>query len=297
MKSFALHPDTRPGAISLTVKNLSRSLAFYQQIIGLQIHTQADGQAALGADTHDLLYLYEDTDAHRYSRTTGLYHFAILLPNRHELARVTSRLFHKRYPNAPTDHITTKTTYLSDPDGHGIELYCESPEDGELVIEGGKFFARRTDGSLSDGREALDLGALFSHLSPDDDIAAPMPLETCIGHFHLHINNLNDAMHFYTDILGFDDKGLMPAFRMGMVSVDGYHHHIGLNTWQGEGASPAPEGAIGLRWFSLFVPDRAALDNLRSHLKKQDILYRIDADGLWLKDPAANQIFVQISPH
>ncbi|PJF45306.1 MAG: glyoxalase, partial [Candidatus Thermofonsia Clade 3 bacterium] len=100
--------------------------------------------------------------------------------------------------------------------------------------------------------------ALFAHLRRDDDPRAPAPPETRIGHVHLHVGDLEQAMRFYCDVLGFDNKGLMRVFRMGMASVDGYHHHIGLNTWQGEGAPPAPPDAAGLRWFSLALPDEAA---------------------------------------
>jgi len=112
---------------------------------------------------------------------------------------------------------------------------------------------------LSDGREPLDLDALFAHLQPDDDIRAPVPPQTKIGHVHLHVANLDEAMRFYEGVLGFDNMGLMTAFRMGMVSAGGYHHHIGFNTWQGEGASPPPLDAIGLRWFTIHMPDTAAL--------------------------------------
>lgn len=290
MSDFRLHPKTRPAAVALTVNNLSRLLDFYQKLLGLRLHRREGSLAVLGAGGPDLLYLYEERTAQRYRGVSGLYHFAVLLPDRRELARAIGRLLQARYPNAPTDHIMTKTTYLDDPEGNGIELYCESPEDGEFVVEGGRFYARRNDGTWSDGREPLDLRALFGHLRPGDDLAASMPPETRIGHVHLHVGNLDAAMRFYHEALGFDDKGLMRAFRMGMVSVDGYHHHIGFNTWQGEGAADAPADAAGLRWFALALPDEAAreaaLANLRSH-GAQPEPHEL---GWQTRDPSGNRV-------
>lgn len=294
MPGFRLHPQTRPAAVALTVVNLSRPLDFYQRLLGLRLHRQEDSMAVLGAGGPDLLYLVEDRSARRYRGTSGLYHFALLLPDRRELARAIARLMRARYPNAPTDHIMTKTTYLEDPEGNGIELYCESPEDGEFVVDNQRFYARRADGSLSDGREPLDLRALFSHLRPDDDLDAAMPPSTRIGHVHLHVGDLDQAVRFYCDVLGFDNKGLMRLFRMGMVSVDGYHHHIGLNTWQGEGAPPAPADAAGLRWFSLALPDEAAREAVLANARRHGLTPEPHGLGWQVRDPSGNCVVLTI---
>ena len=170
---------------------------------------------------------------------TGLYHFAVLFPNRRELARAMARLFALKYRNYPTDHIMTKTTYLDDPEGNGIELYAESPEDGTWTMANGEYVTRRADGSLSDGREPLDVDALFSHLKEDDRLDVPIPPETRVGHIHLHVRDIEEAVDFYHGVIGFDVMGVAKAFRMAFVSAGGYHHHIGLNTWQGEGRTSA----------------------------------------------------------
>lgn len=294
MPGFRLHPQTRPAAVALTVVNLSQPLDFYQHLLGLRLHRQENGVAALGAGGSELLYLIEDRNARRYRGTSGLYHFAVLLPDRRELARAIARLIRARYPNAPTDHIMTKTTYLEDPEGNGIELYCESPEDGEFVVDSQRFYARRADGSLSDGRESLDLRALFSHLRPDDDLDAPMPPSTRIGHVHLHVGDLDQAVRFYCDVLGFDNKGLMRLFRMGMASVGGYHHHIGLNTWQGEGAPPAPPDAAGLRWFSLALPDEAAREAVLANVRRHGLTPEPHDLGWQVRDPAGNRVVLTV---
>src|SRR5262249_23712805 len=161
-----------------------------------------------------------------------LYHLAVLFPNRGELGRAIGRLFALRYPNAPTDHIMTKSTYLDDPEGNGIELYAESPEDGFFGMENGRFIARRADGSLSDGREPLDVEALCRQIPAGASFDQPVPEETRIGHVHLHIRNVEEAVDFYHGLIGFDVIGMAKSFRAAFVSAGGYHHHLGLNTWQ-----------------------------------------------------------------
>ena len=281
----SIHPDTALGAVSLTVTNLDRSLDFYQRVLGFRLHRREDGTAALGAGGTDLVLLHEDPAARRYRGTSGLYHFAILLPNRRELGRAILQLLKERYLNYPTDHIMTKSDYLDDPDGNGIELYCESPEDGEFVVANGSLITRRADGTLSNGREPLDLNALFTHLAPGDDENAALPPETRLGHVHLHVADLDEAMHFYHDVLGFDSQGLARAFRMGMVSAGGYHHHIGLNTWQGEGVPPAPPDAIGLRWYSVELPDTNELGRVAGRLQQAGYAVEERDEGLFVRDP------------
>lgn len=290
----SIHPDTQPGAVYLTIANLRRSIDFFVNLLGLHLNKQDGHTAYLGAGGKDLVVLTENPTAKKYARRTGLYHFAVLFPNRRELARAIARLFAYRYPNAPTDHINTKTTYLDDPDGNGIELYCESPEDGEFVIENGRFFARRADGSLSDGREPLDLDALFAHLQPDDDLRAPVPPQTKIGHIHLHVANLDAAMRFYNGVLRFDIMGMMTAFRMGMVSAGGYHHHIGFNTWQGEGAPPPPPDAAGLRYFEILLPDTAELDKVVNQVREANLPLAPLGAGYLVRDPSQNGILLTV---
>jgi len=289
-----IHPLAHIGAVALTVKDLERSLEFYQRLMGFRLYRRKENVAHLGAGGPDLLVLRANPTARRYHGTSGLYHFAVLLPNRRELARVTARLFKVRYPNYPTDHIMTKTTYLDDPEGNGIELYCESPEDGEFAVDGNRFYARRADGTWSDGREPLDLEALFAHLRPGDDLHAPLPPEARIGHIHLHVGNLGQAMRFYHDVLGFDNKGLMRDFRMGMVSAGGYHHHIGFNTWQGEGAPPAPPDAAGLRWFSVVLPDEEALEAVLGRVQEAGFVPEKHFEGWLLRDPFGNGVVLTV---
>lgn len=285
-----IHPHTRPGYVHLKVANLENQLVFYQQVLGLRLHWQDGNSAGLGTGSGDIVRLTQIPNGKRYRGVTGIYHFAILFPDRRQLARAISHLFTLRWTNYPTDHIMTKTTYLDDPEGNNIELYCESPEDGVNEITNGQFYVRRADGSISDGREALDLDSLFSHLSEDGRLDEPVPPEVRMGHFHLYVANLNETRRFYHDLLGFDDMGMARNFRMGMVSAGGYHHHIGYNTWQGEGAPPPPEDALGLKNISFVLPDRAARDQLLVRIVAIELPYQQTDEGILVTDPAQNGV-------
>lgn len=292
---FSIHPGTRIGTVSLKVSNLENQLAFYQQALGFQLHWREGNKAGLGAGGADVLHLTEEPDLKRYRGTTGLYHFAVLFPNRRELARALARLIALKYPNYPTDHIMTKTTYLDDLEGNGIELYAESPEDGTWSLANGEYLTRRTDGSLSNGREPLDVESLLTHLEEDDRLDVSIPPETRMGHIHLHVRNIDEAVDFYHGILGFDVMGVARAFRMAFVSAGGYHHHIGLNTWQGEGAPPPPVDAAGLRHFAVELPDQTALDEVIARVEKAGVPANQTEDGLLLYDPSQNGVILMVA--
>ena len=296
---LSIHPGTRIGHVSLSVADLERQLAFYQETLGLTLRWREGGRAGLGdptAGSQDLLRLVETPAFRRYRGTTGLYHFAVLLPDRHALAVAVARLFDLRYRNYPTDHIMTKTTYLDDPEGNGIELYTESPEDGTWSMANGRFITRRADGTPSDGREPLDLEALFTHLGEGEALEAPLPPETRIGHVHLHVGDLDRAVGFYHGVLGFDVMGMAKSFRAAFVSAGGYHHHIGLNTWQGEGAPPPPAEALGLRHFSVELPDQDALDQVVARIAQAGIPANETADGLLVHDPFQDGVLLYLRP-
>lgn len=287
----SIHPAAGIGKVSLTVANLDQQIEFYTTLLGFLVHRREEGRALLGAGGKDLLELVEVPGAQRHPRTTGLYHFAILFPNRKELARAVARLFQAKYPNYPTDHIMTKTTYLRDPEGQEIELYCESPEDGVMGVDpNGMFYARRTDGSWSDGREALDVRDLFSHLSEEDSLDLPLPADTKIGHVHLYIRDVEEAADFYTRVIGFDNMGISTQYGACFVSAGGYHHHVGLNSWMGKGIPPAPEGAQGMRYFTVVLPDEESLQaSLKRIVEEGGEIEEVSA-GYLVKDPSRNAV-------
>jgi catechol 2,3-dioxygenase len=288
----SLHPDTRMGTVALTVGNLDRQISFYKDVLGFRVHWKNGVRAGLGAGRDDLLQLHELPGARRAPRTTGLYHFAVLFPNRRELARAVARLFQREYTNYPTDHVITKTTYLKDPEGQEIELYAESPEDGTMGIAEGLPFARRKDGRPSDGRDPLDLDALFKELQPGDSLDKELPPEARIGHVHLYVRNVAEAIRFYTGAIGFDDMGFAPAFQMGMVSAGGYHHHIGLNAWMGEGAPPSPPGSLGLRHFTAVFPDAGELERVLARVRAAGVSLDRSGEDWITRDPSQNSLLL-----
>lgn len=291
-ESLAIAPSTVPGYVHLKVADLERQIEFYEKVIGLKLQWRKDGLAGLGVGNEDLLRLTELKSARRYRGTTGLYHLAILLPNRRELARAVARLFALKYRNYPTDHIMTKTTYLDDVEGNGIELYAESPEDGTWSLANGEYITRRADGSLSDGREPLDVEALFSHLGEGDRLDVGMPGETRIGHVHLHVRNIDEAVDFYHGVIGFDVMGVARPFRMAFVSAGGYHHHIGLNTWQGEGAAAPPAGALGLHAFSIVLPGKTELERVVARVRHSGTALEETEAGILIHDPSQNGLML-----
>ncbi len=292
---FSIHPKTLMGPISLRVASLDDQTAFYQQAMGFKLHWSEENKAGLGAGGNDLLQLIEEPNLKKYRGVTGLYHVAYVFPNRRELAIAMARLFALKYPNSPTDHIMTKTTYLDDLEGNGIELYCESPEDGWMGSENGQYIARRADGSLSNGREPLDVDALFSHLKEDDELDAPIPPETRVGHVHLHVRDVDEAVDFYHGIIGFDVMGNAKSMQAAFISAGGYHHHLGLNTWQGKGAPPPPPDAVGLRYFTIDLPNQKAYDEVVARVDAAGVPSNQTEAGLLLHDPSQNGVVLRVA--
>jgi catechol 2,3-dioxygenase len=290
--SPAIDPPGIMGRVHLGVAGLDREIAFYCDAVGLKLHWRDGNQAGLSAGGEDLLRLSEVRDGRRPRGTTGLYHFAILLPDRRELARVIGRLLSLGIANYPTDHVITKSTYLGDPEGNGIEIYVESPEDGTAGIVDGRYVVRRADGMPSDGRDALDAPALLRELAPGERLDAPMPTATRIGHVHLHVADLDTTMRFYCDVLGFDDQGIARDFQMGMVSAGGYHHHIGFNTWACVGAPSPPPGALGLRYFAVKLPDESGLARVVARVQRVGIAADRSEEGWLVRDPSHNGVLL-----
>ena len=247
------------------------------------------------ADGLELVVLHPGAERPVASGTTGLYHLAIVVPSRRELARVIGRLMTLRYPNSPTDHTLTKSDYLWDPDGNGIEVYAETPEDGTWFMSEDGFGAITSSGELRSGRDPIDLDQLFSTLEPDDRFDEPIPAGSKMGHVHLHVRDVQEAVGFYSDLIGFDVMGISRAFGAAFVSAGGYHHHLGLNVWAGRGASPPPEEAAGLEHYTIEVPTGEDLEEVANRLVKGGVeLERGARHELWVDDPSKNRIRIRL---
>ncbi len=294
MKTQSIAAKTGMGAVELAVTDGDAALRFYRDYVGLTRLPSDGGEIRMGAGDRELVVLRPGAERAVVPKTSGLYHLAIVLPERRDLARVIARLARLRWDQYPTDHVMTKANYLWDPDGNGIEIYVESPEDGTMGMVNGTFGAWDKDGRPRSGRDPIDLEEMFSHLRPDDRLDEPMPAEAKMGHVHLHVADVDEALRFYVDLVGFDVMGHMPG--VGFISAGGYHHHLGLNTWAGRGARPAPPGSAGLRRFIIELPTQRDLDDVVNRLEHGDIRLTEEADGLAAVDPSANRVLFKVAP-
>ncbi len=246
---MSLPADAHIGQVTLTVSDRDRSLAFYRDVLGFEEASRAGRVSRLGAPGgRVIIELHERKGAiPRPRRSSGLFHFAILVPSRAALGRSLRRLSETRWPIAgASDHLVSEALYLSDPDGLGIEIYRDRPRDS---------WQKLLNGEIAMATDPLDLQGVY------DEPGAETPwrgLEagTIMGHVHLHVPQLETAEAFYCGQIGFDPilRGYPGAL---FVAAGGYHHHLGLNIWAGTGAPPPPENAVGLQSFTI---ESAAVD-------------------------------------
>ena len=277
-----IDPRACIGAVHLTISSLDDSIRFYQAHLGFVVHRREERTAWLGAGGADLLVLSACERAPRARGTTGLYHFAVLVPTRADLARAFMRLVETdTLMQGAADHGVSEALYLADVDGNGIEIYRDRPR-GEWPF---------VNGQLRMGADPIDFNDLASAASPS---GAGLARETVIGHVHLHVSRLDEAQRFYVDVLGFE---LMQRYGPSalFVSAGGYHHHIGLNTWAGVGAPPAPPGAIGLRHFDVMLSDESARSAVEERLRAADVPIERTDEGLLVRDPAKNFILLIVA--
>jgi catechol 2,3-dioxygenase len=277
-----LAPETRLGAVELSVTDLDRSVPFYEDAIGLRAHRRDEGSTALGAGGEDLLVLVEDPDARPAGRHAGLYHFALLHPSRLELARAAARLAASRTPiQGASDHGISEAIYLPDPDGIGIELAADRPKEQwpDLSV-------------MSGGPNPLDLNGLLGAVAQEEPQASVEPTTT-VGHVHLHVGDLGASTRFYVDIAGFDVMTHLPS--AVFVAAGGYHHHVGFNTWRGRGVSPAPEGVVGLRHFTVVLRDEGELEALRKRAEAAGAAFDESAGIPLLRDPSGNALVFRVA--
>jgi catechol 2,3-dioxygenase len=278
----ALADATRLGAVHLTVTNLDRSLAFYEEAIGLQVHRRDGAAAALGAGAEDVVVLHEDPAAGPAGRHAGLYHVALLYPSREELARVAMRLAVTRVPiQGASNHGTHEAIYLPDPDGNGLELAADFPREQWPDISGPEGYGG--------GPAPLDIDDLLATVAGEELSRQAGPGLT-VGHVHLHVGDLAAATAFYRDGLGFEvmtDLGTAV-----FVSAVGYHHHVGINVWRGRGVPPVPEGAVGLRHWTLVVAGPEELAAARARLTAIGAPVEPRGDGLVTRDPSGTAVHV-----
>jgi len=251
----------------------------------------------LGAGDRVLVVLHPEANRPVVERHTGLYHLAIHVPTRQDLARLILRLFAASYPNYPTDHTATETTYLSDPDGNGIEVTFETPERGRLVMSpSGQPAAQDAQGNFVSPTVGLDLNRVLGVLKKNEPLDVPVGAATRVGHIHLRVADIDPAMRFYRDLIGFEEQWYSPRVRMADVNLPNYVPHvIAFNTWESQGAGQAPEGYSGLRYFTIELANEDDLAAVRSRLDAAGVPVTGTPEGFFTSDPSGNRIVLTLA--
>jgi catechol 2,3-dioxygenase len=267
------------GTVELSVSDLDRSLDYWQDTVGLRVLSRDAAGASVGTDT-ELVRFVEDAGARPADGYTGLYHVALLVPDRPSLARWLAHAARDTVGlEGLSDHAVSEAIYLRDPDRHGIEIYADRPRE------------------LWDGRVMelmttvpLDVEGLLGEL--DDPATEPfdgLPDGTRVGHVHFRIADVASAVAFYRDVLGMGltaQLGPMAAF----LSAGGYHHHVGANTWESRGARPAPPGSATLRYATIVLPDRDELDRVAARVADAGQEPEVRDEGVLVRDPSGNTL-------
>lgn len=268
---------------TLRVKDLPLQVAFYRDLIGLDVLASDDESATLGIDAAIVRLKSDPQAALPKHITTGLYHAAILLPSRRALAEAITRLVQADYRlQGAADHGVSEAFYLADPEGNGIELYRDRPRsewqyaDDQIIM--------RSD--------PIDQEGIFATLTPGEPVPARAPAGTVLGHLHLKIDDLEAARKFYGHVLGFEVLMSVPGALF--MAAGGYHHHLGFNTWQTAGAPLPGLRQTGLIGFTIRVPVEGDF-LLRERLGQNGVSYQEVTGGINLPDPWLNDLTVLFS--
>ncbi len=255
------------GLVELSVSDLDRSLAYWQDAIGLRVLSRENGTAEVGADT-PLLRFVEEPGARPADGFTGLFHVALLVPDRPSLGRFLAHAAREQIPlEGLSDHDVSEAIYLRDPDRHGIEVYADRPREQWE----GKVGERMTT-------RPLDTGSLLAEVG-DADFDG-LPAGTTVGHVHLRVRDVDEAIGFYRDVLGLGLTAQL-GHQAAFLSAGGYHHHLGANTWETRGAQPAPEGTARLLRFTIVLPDEDEVARVAGRI-----------GGVEARDPSGNAILL-----
>ena len=278
-------PDTSIGTVRLRVADLDGLTAFYERVVGLDaVGHEEGGLARLGpAGGAPVIELVSAPDApHAPSFSTGLFHLAILVPDRPELARSLQRLAAAGWRlTGASDHLVSEALYLRDPEGNGIEIYRDRPREEW----------RRDGDELAMATLPLDLESVLGELDAGERPADGMPAGTTMGHVHLQVADIPPVEGFYNGALGLDVTVRSYPGAL-FLSAGGYHHHVGLNTWQSQGAPAPPEGALGLDHYELVLPTAEERDSAAERLAGAGADPERTDEGVLATDPSGNRVLL-----
>ena len=280
MSQFHKQPVTHVGTVELNVLDLAEMTGFYTEVIGLRILKEQGQRVELTADGRTpLLVLDEREGLHpKLPRRAGLYHFALLLPSREDLGAAIRHLSVHGIGLGAADHLVSEAIYLNDPEGNGIEIYRDLPPEG-WIWEGPE---------VRMATDPLDAQAILAAADAQGVKWAGIPEQTLMGHIHLHVSDLEAARRFYGEGLGFEVVSRYPQALF--MSTAGYHHHIGLNTWNGAGAPPQGSDSAGLAEFSVVYPDETSKQEAAGRLRALGFEPAEREGRISVTDPSGNRL-------
>lgn len=263
----SLPQETTIGRVALRVRDLDAMVKFYREVIGLAVLTREESHASLGAGETPLLVLKSAPDEPGRSRSqTGLYHVAFRVPSRSALGDGLARVREEWRLDGASDHHVSEALYLSDPEGNGVEIYRDRARDEWRITP---------DGAVHMTTDPLDLEKVLDAATGE----VMIPPETDIGHVHLEVSDLERARDFYVDTLGFERRATVPE--AWFFAAGGYHHHVGVNTWQGR---TSPAGGRGLAWFEVILPDPDVLQAIRARVSARESPLAETDEGIRVAD-------------
>ena len=280
----SIHPGTNIGLVTLRVSDLERSRRFYEGILCFQPLELTPGKVVLGGqDKEPLLELIEVPGAPPQPRgATGLYHVAILYPTRPDLGRAMLRVARAGVQIGQGDHLVSEALYISDPDGNGLEMYRDRPRSTWHWISG----------QVQMAADPVDIRGLAEEGTRDAEPWEVLPAGTRVGHIHLQVGDIPEAERFYHTILGFDIVAQLPSALF--VSAGGYHHQIGMNTWQSLRGKPTPANHVGLQSYVIAIPTREGLQEVKERLIAHSVPFEEEEDLIRVNDPWSNPILLKV---
>ena len=268
----ALPAALQLGPVHLVVRDLQRAIEWYERALGLRLHSRDGGTAELGDGDETVVVLEADPDAIPAGRHAGLYHYALLYPSRRALARAAVRLIRTQTPiQGASDHGTHEAIYLPDADGNGIELAADRPREQWPKGLG-----------YGGGPAPLDFGDLVATVQ-DEEPSEHVDDGLRVGHLHLHVGDIDEALGFYRDLVGLEEQANLGT--AAFLSAGGYHHHLGVNIWKGRGVGPAPEHAVGLQHWTIVLPTAEDVAEVRARLDRAGAVIADRDDGFLTRDP------------
>lgn len=279
---FHKKPNNYVSHVQMKVSNLDRSVAYYTNVIGFRVLEQTEKTAILTTDgKRSILSLEEVDDALSLQRgQTGLYHFAILLPTRKSLGNFIQHIAKLNVRIGAGDHHVSEAIYLYDPDGNGIEVYADRPEEQWIW---------QNENTVYMTTEQLNIRSILQEANEKWN---GLPADSVMGHIHLSVSDLAKSEEFYTKALGYNVV-LRYGSQALFVSTGKYHHHIGLNTWESLGGFPAPEKSVGLKSFTLVLNDEEQAEAIKGNLQKLGaVVEQFDEAPKF----GGNQVFSTVDP-